>query len=277
MTSVSALVAEHDQEAGPAYRVPAVERAALILHTLAAAADGLPLTNLATALNLPKSTVHGILSTLSLYRFTERDPAGRWRLGLATFEIGSAYVDRMDLITAFRPVAARLVAECGQTIQLGVLDDREVVYMSKVDGTEPVRLVSHDGARLPAHTTALGKALLASLPPGDFERLYRRRTLTPRTKYSIVTLEALRAEVDAIRGQGFACDHEETALGLYCVAACVMGRDGKAAAAVSISIPGHRMRQDRFAEMADRVRRAASAISTSLGYTGARARVPAEP
>jgi IclR family acetate operon transcriptional repressor len=176
----------------------------------------------------------------------------------------------VDFISAFRPVAARLVAECGQTIQLGVLDDREVVYVAKVDGTEPVRLVSHDGARLPAHTTALGKALLASLPPDDFERLYRRRTLTPRTRYSIVSLETLRAEVDAIRGQGFACDHEETALGLYCVAACVMGRDGKAVAAVSISIPGHRMREDRFAEMADRVRRTASAISASLGYAGVR-------
>lgn len=270
MTNLSAHAAERDQGPGPAYRVPAVERAILILRTLATAADGFPLTDLATTLNLPKSTAHAILSTLNLHHFTERDPGGKWRLGLATFEIGSAYADRVDFISAFRSVAARLVAECGQTIQLGVLDDREVVYVAKVDGTEPVRLVSHDGARLPAHTTALGKALLASLPPDDFERLYRRRTLTPRTRYSIVGVETLRAEVDAIRGQGFACDHEETALGLYCVAACVMGRDGKAVAAVSISIPGHRMREDRFAEMADRVRRTASAISASLGYAGVR-------
>jgi DNA-binding IclR family transcriptional regulator len=242
-----------------------VDRALRILRILAVSNDGLSLAELSSQLASPKSSVHSILATLARHRFVERDGDGRWTLGLSTFEVGSAYAARMDLVAAFRAVATRLAAECGQTIQLAVLDGREVVYVAKVDGTEPVRLVSHEGARLPAHTTALGKALLAHLTPQCFEDLYGGRVLTALTPYSIVSLGALRSELDRVREQGFAYDNEETALGLHCVASSICDRDGQAVAAISISMPSHRMSQARFEDLKERVRQAAADISSRLG------------
>ena len=257
---------QRDAVEPPDYTVPAVDKALRILKALALSPDSLALADLASQLELPKSTIHSILTTLSHHQFAERDGGGRWTLGLATFEVGSAYAARMDLVTAFRSVAARLAAECGQTIQLGMLDGREVVYVAKVEGTEPVRLVSREGTRLPAHTTALGKVILAFLPPQEFERLYGGRHLTARTPYSIVSLQGLRAELERIRAQGFAYDNEETALGLHCVAAPIATPESPAAASVSVAIPSHLMSEARFAQVKERVISAAGEIAARVGY-----------
>jgi IclR family KDG regulon transcriptional repressor len=250
----------------PTYSVPAVDKALRILRTLAGPNDGLGLAELASHLGLPKSTVLSILTTLAHHHFVERDSSGKWSLGLAAFEVGSAYASRMDLLTAFRAIAGPLASQCGQTIQLAVLDGTEVVYVGMVDGTEPVRLVSRVGARLPAHTTALGKALLAGLPDGQFESLYSGSVLTPLTSFSIVSLEALRDELSRIRLQGTAYDNEETAVGLHCVAKQIMGRQGQPVAAISVSIPSHRMSEARQSQTEGLVRTAADEISRRLGW-----------
>lgn len=247
------------------YLVPAVDKALRILRTLALSPDPVSLADLATTLALPKSTIHAILSTLAQRRFAERDGGGRWTLGLAAFEVGSAYAARIDLVTVFRSVAGRLAAECGHTVQLGMLDGRDVVYVAKADGTEPVRLVSREGTRLPAHTTALGKCILAFLPPEDFEHLYGGRPLTARTPYSIVSLQTLRSELRRIRDQGFAYDNEETALGLHCLAAPIATAERPAAASVSVAIPSPRMSESKFLEIKELVIRAAAEIAARMG------------
>lgn len=220
------------------------------------------------ALGLPRTTVHELLATLTArgWLVAVEGELPRYRLGVRAFELGSVYLRSLDLTDSVRVVTQKLAADTGETVQAGVLDADQVVYIAKVDSIHPVRLVSTVGGRLPAHCTAVGKALLSGLDDRQLDELFPPdRELSGLTENSIRDPERLKAALVRIRRQGVAFEQRESNPEAACVAAGVRDRTGQIVAALSISVPTSRWNAARRRELAVAVRASADGLSRDLG------------
>ena len=248
--------------------VPAVSRALDILELFLDRAS-LSAPDITERLGLPRTTVHELITTLvdRSYLVSVGGQPTHYRLGMRTFQLGSAFADRLDLATESRLVAQRVAANCDETVHVAILDGTYVVYIAKVDSTHPVRMVSAVGRRLPAHCTGVGKMLLSGLSPQALDALYPRdRELTGMTPQSITSPSKLRAHLAEIRELGLAYDHCESNDSVHCVAAPVYDHDGDMVAAMSISVPAMRWDEQRERDWGELVRDGAGALSQRLGH-----------
>lgn len=250
--------------------VPAVTRAFDILELfLEADGDGtLSAPDVTRRLGLPRTTVHELLTTLTArsYLVAADGAPGRYRLGVRTYQLGSRYAEQLDLAAEGQRVARRVAETCDETVHVAVLDDADVIYVAKVDSTHAVRMVSAVGRRLPAHCTAVGKMLLASLPREECDARIGGRELTAMTAHSITDPAALRAELASIRDCGRAGEHRESNPDVSCVAAPVRDGTGRVVAALSISVPVIRWSDDREDELALLAADGAADLSARLGH-----------
>ncbi|MGW0520800.1 IclR family transcriptional regulator [Crossiella sp. NPDC003009] len=204
-------------------RAPAVTRAVALLEELARHGRPVGIAGLARSLGLAKSTIANLCSALEGTHMIRRVDGG-WALGYKVVELGQAFLASTDLVEEFRRVACALPVGARETLLLGVLDGTEVVHLARHDGSQPVRLASAIGHRMPAVVTALGKALLASLPEDELtDRLGRVHELPLRTAKSHRTFEALRRDLRETRERGHAVDDEENTEGVTCVSVAVPG------------------------------------------------------
>lgn len=234
------------------------DRMDAILGVLERAREGLPLAQISARSGLPGSTVHRILQQLVAVRWVQRE-GNRYVLGLRMFELGTAVPSRMRIRELAPPLMGELRSATGHVVHLAVLDDQDVVYLDKIGGLLPSDPSFGVGHRVPAHCTAVGKALLAHSPPEVFDR-YLVRGLRRRTRATIVDPKALAKTVARVRDCGYATELGEAVPGMACVAAPVLGAAG-AIAAVSVCGP-----QDRVdvGEVKDRVLWTAARISRRL-------------
>ncbi|RJO73522.1 IclR family transcriptional regulator [Nocardia panacis] len=213
--------------------VSMVERMTLILDAFDAATPTLTLLGLSERTGLPRSTVHRILDQMIRLRWLAHAPGG-YRLGLRALELGGLAAGHNQIRDAVSPLLHDLSQRTGMVGHLGVLDGREVLYLDKAGGRAAAAVPTRLGARMPAHCTALGKALLAALEPSIVETSFRER-LPQLTARTIGETAELQRELARIRGrQGIAVDTEEAVPGISCVAVPIRGR-GAAVAALSIS------------------------------------------
>ena len=253
--------------ARPRYAVKAVEKALTILEALGKEPDELRLADLSRRLAIEKSTLHRLLGTLEGQGFVRRDPVSRrYSLGIKMLELGTAVTVRSALGRAAGPVLDRLAIRCQQTVNLAVLDGDEILYVAKRESPEPLRLTVEVGRRLPAHCTALGKALLAFRPAPEVRRLFsRRRRLRQFTPNSITDPRDLVRHLEEVRRAGIAVDREELVRGLRCVAVPVLDFTGYAVAAISISAAAVTLGEDRVTELRPLLEEATAEISKALG------------
>jgi DNA-binding IclR family transcriptional regulator len=246
-------------------RSSSVERAFELVDRVAAAGPtGITLAQLAADVPTAKSTTHRYVATLLELAVLRRDEAGRLHLGLKLVELAGALLEDDNLRGAAEPVLHDLVARTGETVHLGVPSEGHVVYIAKVESPQSVRLVSRIGARAPFHCSAMGKAMLASMSEADL-RLALELPREVRTMHTITALDALRAELDAVRAQGFSIDAEENELGVRCVGAAIRGPRTEPIAAISVSGPASRMSPERCAEIGPAVIAASHEIGRRLG------------
>ena len=159
-------------------------------------------TDLARRLGIAKSTAHRLLATLTDEGLLEQDPAtGRYRLGLVVFDLAAA-AQSVDLHEAVLSPMTELRNRTGETVQVAVLDGREVVYVERLDSPNTLRLFLEVGRRNSAHSTGCGKALLAFLPPDQLDRTLRNWKLTAKTPYTITDVNALRKDLTEARRRG---------------------------------------------------------------------------
>lgn len=213
--------------------VSMIERMTLILDSFDAATPVLTLHGLVERTGLPRSTVHRILDQLVRLRWLAHAPGG-YRLGLRTLELGGLAAGHNELRTVVGPLLHELCLRTETVGHLGVLDGRDVLYLDKAGGRHSVTVPTRLGGRMPAHSTALGKTLLAALDPGIVEKSLHEQLpqLTPRT---IGSRADLHRELTRIRKrQGVAVDNEESVTGIRCVAVPIRRR-GITVAAVSLS------------------------------------------
>lgn len=246
--------------------VKSAQRALRILELLTSQERGLTFGEIADALRYPRSSLHGLLWTMSDEGWLELDPATRrYSLGIRTWEAGNAYLRAVDLADRARPYMERVRDALEETVQLAVLDGRYNVYVAKVDGTQRLTLASAVGRRLEAHATGLGKVLLADLTPEELEERIGGVTLERFTANTITDPEELRRELALVRRRGYALDQEEYTAGVRCVAVGVRDHTGRVSAAMSVSVPTVRFNRRRQQEAIDLLTEAARDLSAALG------------
>jgi len=250
---------------------PAVTRAGAILDLLAEnAGEAAGPSELARRLGLPKSSIANICNALADIGLVRRIGTG-FALGRKLAELGGAYLASVDQVQEFYEAAQLLPTGSEETVQLAILDGLEMTYLARHDGRQPVRLTSQIGRRLPATVTATGKAALASLAMDDLdERLAGVRDLPTLTPNSIGTVEALRADLDAVRERGYSMDDEETVEGVVCFGVMIPGRrPGEGPYAASITLLKARATDERVPLLIDDLHRLADRLSDPLRADGA--------
>jgi IclR family transcriptional regulator, acetate operon repressor len=235
-------------------------RACAVLFSYGPADTELTLAELSRRTGIPKATVHRLVAELDGWGIVERSRRGV-RLGMRLFELGQLAPRQRGLREAARPYLTDLYRATGETVHLAVLDGTEVVYIDKLTGPGGPPLPSMVGGRMPAYCTGVGKALLAYSPPGVLHEVVAGG-LARRTARTIVMPGLLEREIEAVRVRGVAFEREESVPGIACAACPVLGPDGTAIAAISIT--GWTTALD-VARVAPAVRTAALSLSRQLG------------
>lgn len=245
--------------------VQALDRGMALLRSLARDGNA-TLSDLAERTDMPASSAHRLLMTLQTHGIADfAEATQEWRIGVEAFRIGSAFVERGNLVDLARPIMRRLVAETGETANLAIHDDGEVVFLAQSDTQHPIRAFFRTGARVPMHSSGIGKALLAEFDEPKAARILRRRGLPGFTAKTQTDPDALAADLARIRVRGWSYDDEERHLGMRCIAAAIFGPYGEPVAGVSISGPAGRFDTATLEEKAAAVTRAAAEITEATG------------
>jgi len=192
------------------YLINSILRACRILKCLSADPGSLKTSELARSLHLDRSTAYRIILSLEKCGLVEKkDKTGEYSLGVGAFEIGSAYLRRVDLAQVAKPIMADLALKVQETVHLAVLSETEILYIDRVVSPRSLGVISKIGQRGPVYCTALGKVLLASLPPEERLRIMdqiRFQAFTPRT---ITSKRKLAQELNRVKKKGYALDCRE--------------------------------------------------------------------
>ena len=205
--------------------------------------DDPTLSRLARDLEAPKSSIHSVVQTLIGRGWVRRDAGGRLSIGTRALLVGAAHLDADPVVALTGPVLDDLAAQLDETVHLGRLLGRDIVYLAKRESTQPLRMFSAVGRRLPAYATALGKVLLAHLPEDDLDAHLPER-LEALTAATITDRAELRAHLARVREQGWAADHGESSEGIACLAVALPMGDPPQDA-LSCSVPTVRFGPER--------------------------------
>lgn len=249
--------------------VKSAERVLQIVDLLTGHATGLAFPEIAERLQVPKSSLHALLKTMTAGGHLVLDEQVRtYRLGVRFWEAGQAFLRGADLARLCHHYLEAARDELQETIQLAILDGRDNVYIAKVEADQRLKLVSEVGGRLPAHATALGKVLLASLDDDELTRRLQGVQLERYTDRTIVQVEQLRAVLRRTRRQGYASEQGQYTPGVACVAVPIRDHQGTVVAAMSASAPQVRIHERTRERMRDVLQGQARLLSNALGYRG---------
>ena len=244
-----------------------VRNAARVLREFANGDREIGVTELSRRLGIGKSTAHRLLNTLAEERLLEQDPhTGAYRLGLVMYELGASVALHTDLHEACSPVLDQLRNATRETVQVAVLDGREVVYVERRESPQTLRLFGRVGHRNWTHCTSTGKLLLAYLPEDELDNVLQGWKLPRRTPYTVTDQRTLRTILETVRRQGWAENVSESELGVASIAAPIRNARGEVIAAVSVAGPVQRLGNESLRRFARPVVDAGVAISKRLGF-----------
>lgn len=241
----------------------------MLMEILATENRDLSLTELSAKAGWPKSTVHGLITTLRDFHMIDQSgTTGHYRLGIRLFEMGNLVMRSWDVTTIAKQYLNRLNNNLGEMVQLAMEDKGEVLYIDKVDSNRMMRIVSETGIRLPMHCSGLGKVLLAYKKPSEVNKIIQKCGMRAMTSHTIVTLPALLKELERIRSQGYALDDQEIMDGLRCVAVPIFDAADQVNYAISVSGFYNNMRGQHLENIIRELKQAGRSISYDLGYRG---------
>jgi IclR family KDG regulon transcriptional repressor len=246
------------------YRIGSLEKGLRIVELLSRQGS-MSLSDIAGALKLDRSVCHRHLLTLRDMGLVSQPGGSGYRLTMALFEMGMRLVNQLEIKKVVRPFMEKLATAHGETVNLGIKDGSQVVYLDKCESTHLLRAELAVGTRIPMHCTALGKAILAFRPETERKTFCASGGFKTYTDRTITSPKALAAELTGIREQGFAVDDEEHYLGLRCVAAPLVDYTGFASYSLSIAAPGSRLPPGRLTEVGVDLKRTCERISAILG------------
>lgn len=246
--------------------VPAVERAMRILNAFKDSQIEYGVSELSHTLDINKSTVYGILRTLSEYRMLEQDPNTRkYRLGPSLIELGSRARTRRDLRLIARPFLLDLMERTQETVLLGVFKDGGITIIDKVEPARELRIAAANGQRLPYSAGSFGRAFLAWMREEDVDRMFTSVGLERFTGTSIIDPTSYKASLEKVREQGYAVDGTEEYLeGVWAVSAPIHDADGILSVLTVVGFTG-RMSGETKRSAIEATTRAARQISLGMG------------
>jgi DNA-binding IclR family transcriptional regulator len=248
--------------------IRSIERALKILE-LVQGADELGITEIATRLSLPKGTTHGVVKTLEKHGYLEQNLQTRkYRCGPTLIQMGLAVVSRLDLRRLSQQKAQRLSEKFNQVAYVTILVRDMCMVVAYHAPNRFFVLLPQTGSSFPAYSTAMGKVLLAALPPAQFDEIFQNMELQRFTAYTITDKEALKERLREVSKRGYDVTHQESVIGLSCVAAPIRNHTGKVVASISIAAPTTYLGNDkRLASVVKEVVKAGEEISIALGYS----------
>lgn len=254
-------------------KVPAATRTLALLRTMAELGQPTTADRLARKLSIPRSSCYQLLEVLEDQGFAIHYPEERrWGLGLAAWELGSAYQRHEPLERLARPILAKLVSELNRKANvvghLAILDGSDVLYLLEERPVRSLRLVTDVGVRLPAHLTASGRAMLQHLEKKQIAATFRGRDLTNRTNLGPKNLVELENLLKVERAQGFALEVDEVTMGYASVGTAILDNLGHPLAAIAITLQSNQLEKLQLSQLAMLLEKAASDLSRKFGHHG---------
>ena len=252
------------------YAVQAVSNAIDILELLGNCEHELSMSEIVSTLELTKSNVNKLLANLERFGYVEHNKyTGNFRLGVKTFQISQAYINKLNLIDISNQVLNNLKTSLNESTYIGVLRHGNVVYLNVLETDEPVRVMPRIGNVGPAYATAIGKAQLSVFGDKEIISLYENKVFKKLTDKTIANIDELLKDIAEVRNRGYALDLEEYEEEVHCVAVPVLDFMGKVIAGISVSGPKERMSMERIEkEIAPLLIESAHILSSKFGYTG---------
>jgi IclR family transcriptional regulator, KDG regulon repressor len=247
--------------------IQSVERALKILDLFDEHTSELKITEISEKMGLHKSTVHSLLKTLQEHSYINQNPEdGKYRLGLKLAERGNVVISHMDITKTAKNYLLNLSAKTKQTVHLGILDGREGVYIDKVEGEQSIIRYSRIGRRLPLHSTAIGKVLLAYQAPNKMELFLKSYHYQQQTDNTIINETVFREELEKVKEQGYALDDQENEQGVRCAAVPIFNGKGYVLAALSISTLVSRVNDQELHLFIDLLKTSCKDLSEQMRY-----------
>ncbi|OMP65994.1 hypothetical protein BTO28_14480 [Domibacillus epiphyticus] len=223
---------------------------------------------LSRALDLDKSSVSRIISTLKVEGFIEKDPSSRgYKLGPAVLSLGNAYKNSNELYHEAKPVLKSLVESVGETAQLAILaDSNEVLFIESIECKHPLRFMASPGSRSPVHCSSSGKVLVAFQNDNQLIDHVISKGLEPWTSETITDENDFKEELSRVRRQGYALSSGERYEGVIAAAAPIRNKEGDVVAAINITGPSSRLKHEKLKIGIRHLVRAADEISKCFQY-----------
>lgn len=255
-------------DAGPQKsRSTTVDKAVNLVQYLSEHPEGVGINALCRELGTQKPGLLRIVNSLSEAGWVIKDPHSlRYRLGYHLLTLSAQALWGPHFQEIAHEGLRRLAATTKETANLGVLDQWQIVFIDQVEALQSIRLQVRVGSRAPVHCTALGKALTAHLPSDQLDSLWQLAPYPRFTEKTLVSSRELATELEHIRSQGFALDDEEHRDGVRCIGAPVRNYGGDVVAALSVSGPSSRIRDEVLSNVIREVRQVAEAVSIQLGH-----------
>ena len=194
---------------------------------------------------MPKSTVHNLVQTLFNMNYLSQDPiTGKYTVGMRSFITGNAYRVTNPAQIMAKEIVERVARQSNETTHYAVLEGTDVVYIYKFDSTHSIRVYSQVGKRVPAHVTAIGKAILSGYTDEELRSFYPDPVLPALTPSSITSLDALLVQLRQVRATSVAFENEESSPQVKCIAVSVMNTKGRPVAGLSLAMPVYRGEDD---------------------------------
>jgi DNA-binding IclR family transcriptional regulator len=246
--------------------VPALERGLAILELVAGSRTGLTFSQITRHLDFPKSSIHCLLLTFEREGYLSRsETTGRYFCGTKLVRISNTAMQGVMLRERAAPVLRGLMDRTELTVHMAIFEAGEATLIAKVQRVGTQKVATWVGKRIDVHCTSLGKCLVASMPEPELEHLVQEHGLLRHNENTIVSLSRLKQELAGIRQKGWAIDDEEEEIGYRCIGAPVLGKEGRAIAAVSISGTTEQIRNENYTALVQEVTRAAAELSEHLG------------
>jgi len=247
----------------------AVERAFSILEAVAESQHGLSNSDLSRRLKVPKSSASYILRVMEKRGYLFRSEDGKYRLGLKIMSLSHERTAHLDVREVAKPILEKFVEKSRMSeAHLAVLDNGRAVYVEKVEAVNSfIKMDIWVGHRLPVHTTAIGKVLVAHLPEAEVIKILELRGMEKKTRRSITDPKKFLRELEKVKEYGFAVDNEENSLNVRCLAAPIFNHQGELIAALGTSTTILQLDKSHLPKVVELVKNAARKVSQQIGYS----------
>jgi IclR family transcriptional regulator, KDG regulon repressor len=246
----------------------AIERTLSILELVTASQKGLSNADLSRRLNIPKSSASYILRVLEKRGYLNREESGKYRIGLKLVSLTSGALTHLDFREIAKPIMSEFLKKSRlPEVHLAVLDNGRAVYVEKIEADNSfIKMDIWVGHRLPIHTTAIGKTLVAYLPEAEILRILELRGMDKKTRKSITSPQKFLQELEKVRKYGYAIDDEENSDNVRCLAAPVYDSNGKIIASFGASTIINQLDKALLPKIIEMVKDSAKKVSKSLGF-----------